>query len=314
MIRPRLTRRGALKGLAAAAAARGLGQPASAAEPEGLAFLAVGDWGRDGAFHQREVAAQMGLTAEDVRARFVISVGDNFYDDGVAGVDDPKWRSSFEDVYVARSLQAPWYVALGNHDYHGSAQAQVDYTARSARWRMPARWYSRREQAPDGATLELFVLDTSPFIRAYADGAENLRLEGQDPALQLAWLDAALAASRAQWKIVVGHHPIWAGGHGGMAELQAALDPRLHRHGVQLYLNGHNHDLQHLQRDAVHYVCTGAGSRMDASCELEGSDFCSVRPGFVLASVRRTEIRLAYRDHTGATLKVVDIRAGEALG
>src|SRR5262249_22344938 len=164
-------------------------------------------------------------------------------DDGVAGVDDPKWRSSFEDVYHASSLQVPWYVALGNHDYHGSPQAQVDYTGKSARWRMPARWYTQAAQAPDGASVELFVLGTSPFITTYVEGAEGLHLDGQDPAAQLAWFDRALAASTAQWKIVVGHHPIWSGGpHEGMPELQAALAPRLRRHGVQLYLNGHNHD------------------------------------------------------------------------
>jgi hypothetical protein len=46
---------------------------------------------------------------------------------------------------------------------------------------------------------------------------------------------------------------------------------------------------------------------MDAGCALEGSDFCSVSPGFVAVRVNRREMRLAYRDFTGATLKIVDI-------
>src|SRR5262249_54004353 len=99
-----LTRRAAVGGLAAATAA-----PTWASVPSPLNFLAVGDWGRDGAFGQRDVAARMGRVALAKRARFVVSVGDNFYDDGVQGVDDPKWRTSFETIYDAPSLQVPWY-------------------------------------------------------------------------------------------------------------------------------------------------------------------------------------------------------------
>src|ERR1700679_2397736 len=177
-----LSRRQALQGFGLALAAPFARAWAASPQPP-LTFLAVGDWGRDGAFHQAEVAARMGETAAQLRARFVISVGDNFYEDGVAGVDDPKWRTSFEDVYTAPSLQAPWQVALGNHDYHGDAQAQLDYAETSPRWRLPARWRSSTETAPDGAAAEIFVLDTSPFISAYyADGAQKVKVAGQDTA------------------------------------------------------------------------------------------------------------------------------------
>jgi len=68
----------------------------------------VGDWGWDGAFKQREVAAQMGSEAARSGSKFVISVGDNFYQRGVESAADPHFRSSFEDIYVAPSLQTPW--------------------------------------------------------------------------------------------------------------------------------------------------------------------------------------------------------------
>lgn len=144
-----VTRRRAIQGLAAAAFTGAVTSAWAAAEPA-LTFLAVGDWGRDGKDNQTEVAGQMGLVAAALDARFVISVGDNFYEDGVQGVDDPQWQTSFEDVYAAPSLQVPWHVALGNHDYHGDSQAQLDYSAKSRRWRLPSRWYLRRESAPDG--------------------------------------------------------------------------------------------------------------------------------------------------------------------
>ena len=303
-----LSRRAALQALGLAIASPFSRAWAAAPEPA-LNFLAVGDWGRDGAFHQSDVAARMGETADVLNARFVISVGDNFYEQGVANVDDPIWKSSFEAIYTAPSLQIPWYVILGNHDYRGNSQAQIDYTARSSRWRLPSRWYSTVQAAMDGTTVEFFMLDTSPFIQIYyADGGVDTKVAGQDTKAQLAWFEAALARSQADWKIVIGHHPIYSGGeHGGSAELVALVDPILQRHRVPLYVNGHDHDLQHVARGATHYVCTGAGSKMRAKCDFEGSDFCSLQSGFTAMSVTRSTLKVAYRDYTGAELKVVDI-------
>lgn len=291
-----------------------------------LNFLAVGDWGRHGDDHQRDVGVRMGESAEQLGARFVISVGDNFYENGVAGVDDPAWKSSFEDIYTASSLQVPWYVALGNHDYRGNVQAQVDYSAISSRWRLPARWYSFAEHTPDRARMEIFVVDTSPMISSYyANGARVVKVGDQraNVPVQLAWLDGQLRSSTADWKIVVGHHPIYTGRavhylstiasdrlmhlNDGLPDLSAQLDPILQRHRVALYLNGHIHDLQHVHRGATHYVCTGAGSKVAHYCGLGGSDFCSAHSGFVACAVNRVRLRVAYRDYRGAELHVVDI-------
>lgn len=306
-----VSRRRAIQGLAAAAFAGSVTSAwARAAEPA-LSFLALGDWGRNGQDNQAEVAGQMGLTAAALGVRFVISVGDNFYEDGVQGVDDPQWKTSFDEVYTAPSLQVPWHVALGNHDYHGDTQAQLDYSAASRRWSLPSRWYARRETAPDGAKLDLFVLDTSPFIRAYYDdGAVKVKVAGQDTEAQLRWFEQALAASTADWKVVVGHHPIYSGNpSGGSGDLQARLDPLLQRYAVPLYLNGHDHDLQHVLRGATHYVCTGAGSKIaeDGCHATQGSDFCALRPGFVALRLTRRAVRIAYRDATGAELHVAEI-------
>jgi acid phosphatase len=313
-----LTRRHVVGGLAVAT----LPLRAWANNRSALTFLAVGDWGRDGAFHQQDVADRMGETAADIGASFVISVGDNFYEDGVKSVDDPIWKSSFEDVYRAPSLQAPWYVMLGNHDYHGNAQAQLDYSAKSPRWRLPARWYAFKQTAPDGATVEFFVLDTSPFIKKYyADGGAKVKVVGQNTQEQLAWFEQALAASKADWKIVVGHHPVYSGRlpagqtapaegesvPGGSPELIALIDPILQRHRVPLYLNGHDHDLQHVRRGVTDYVCTGAGSKTRNHCDMDGSDFCSLSSGFVACSIDRDRLHLVYRDHAGADLHVVEI-------
>jgi hypothetical protein len=77
----------------------------------------------------------MGKAAHTVEADFIVSTGDNFYPSGVASVQDPLWKRSFEDVYTAFSLQEEWYPVLGNHDYDGDAQAQIEYSRISRRWR-----------------------------------------------------------------------------------------------------------------------------------------------------------------------------------
>ena len=116
------------------------GAPAGAS-PAACSFLVVGDWGKNGSQVQRQVAAAMGRAAAQVGSRVVVSAGDNFYPQGGASPADPHWRTSSEEVYTAAALQTPWYAALGNHDYRGAPQAQIEYSKRSNRWRMPSRYY-----------------------------------------------------------------------------------------------------------------------------------------------------------------------------
>lgn len=54
----------------------------------------------------------MGMIGEELDIDFVISTGDNFYEDGLTGVDDKAFEESFSNIYTAKSLQKPWY--LGN--------------------------------------------------------------------------------------------------------------------------------------------------------------------------------------------------------
>ncbi len=57
----------------------------------------------------------------------LFSVGDNFYDYGVNSTSDPYWQQDFVDVYSDAALQIPWYITLGNHDYMGTVDVQLQY-------------------------------------------------------------------------------------------------------------------------------------------------------------------------------------------
>lgn len=282
------------------------GRPAAEAERAGkISFLVLGDWGRQGVRLQREVARQMGVYAANRGADFVISVGDNFYENGIRSVDDRKWQSSFHDVYTAPSLDIPWYAVLGNHDYRGSADAQVQRTDHDERWKMPGRYYFF--ERPVGGSDALFVfLDTNPFIGKYRRQTWRYPdLANQEPLEQLKWLDEVLGRSKATWKIVVGHHPVLSGGayHGPTKELMDRLRPVLEKHGVQAYLSGHDHNLQLLKPPGpTYYVVSGAGSKARKAGSLENTLFARGVCGFVAATLTDDRLHLEYIEHGGAVL------------
>jgi acid phosphatase len=274
-------------------------EPAS--PPDGLNFLIFGDWGRNGQKDQVEVAAQMAKAAQAVRAKFIVSVGDNFYNDGVASVDDPQWQTSFEKVYSAPSLQVPWQVILGNHDYRGNCDAQIAYSKTNARWKMPARYHWQSEKIDAATTVDFFYLDTSPLIKSYhANASLRPQIVTQDHEKQLAWFKAALAASRAQWKIVIAHHPIYSGGeHGDMPDLIESVLPLLHEHKVQAYFNGHDHDLQHLQAGKVNLFCSGAGSTVRPTKDTDHTKFARSCPGFTTVNLQAGQMNVRMIDNHG---------------
>ena len=60
----------------------------------------------------------MGIVGEKLDIDFVISTGDNFYDSGLTGVEDPAFQESFTNIYTAPSLQKQWYIGKCNIPYN----------------------------------------------------------------------------------------------------------------------------------------------------------------------------------------------------
>jgi hypothetical protein len=134
----------------------------------------------------------------------------------------------------------------------------------------------------------------------------RLEEDKQDPE-QLAWLEQALAKSKARWRIVYGHHPIYSTGkrHGADLKLREKLEPLLlggdpaasldsardkgaaglggeETRGplagrslsgvgtrVQLVLAGHDHIYQrfHPQHGIVYFVCGSSGKLRRGNAE-----------------------------------------------
>ncbi|HEY1717349.1 MAG TPA: tartrate-resistant acid phosphatase type 5 family protein [Verrucomicrobiae bacterium] len=270
----------------------------------GLRFLVFGDWGRNGEQDQTEVATQMARASKDISARFVISVGDNFYNEGVTSSTDPQWQTSFENVYHDPALQIPWQVILGNHDYYGNCDAQIEYSKTHPRWNMPARYFVQTHRIDDSATADFFYLDTTPMIKSYVHQAKiGPNIATQDTAKQLAWFENALASSKARWKIVFGHHPIYSGGkHSDTADLIEQVLPLLHKYNVQAWFNGHDHDLQHLADDKMNFFCSGAGSQVSLTQRIRQSKFLEACPGFIATILHPDQMEIRMIDNFGNLL------------
>jgi tartrate-resistant acid phosphatase type 5 len=305
-----VTRRGLIGSFAATAAlgeiALSSATLAAAAPPpqDGLKFVAIGDWGRRGEPHQRAVAAQMGKIAAQYGSSFTLALGDNFYSSGVENVQDPHWVESFESVYTAPSLQSRWYAILGNHDYRGNPQAQIDYSHHSRRWTMRGRYYVLNGTSLGAPYADLFFIDTPPLISGYRNepvATAKHHVHDQDPQAQYAWLDAELGKSKAPWKIVFGHHPVYSGGeHGDSKDLIANLLPILKRHQIKVYICGHDHGMQHIERDGIHFILTGCGSTVRPVEKVEGTKFAVAVSGLSLWRLTPEALDLTFYDWAGS--------------
>ena len=279
-----------------------------AIQAKSLRFLVLGDWGRDGDYHQREVAKVMGDVADTMAIDFVISTGDNFYNSGVMSVEDQQWLTSFENIYTAPSLQVPWYVALGNHDYRGDVDAQIDYSDKSTRWRMPDKYYSFQYALEGGSIVQFFVLDTNPFPYWNTPWRMIKRIWKDLTGKQVEWFTEELEQSDAEWKIVIAHHAVYSTGsrHGDIETLQETFVPLLTGHGVQAWFNGHDHNLQHQDPpdNNVQFFTSGAGSKLqDLDEDIPGQTrFAQSTSGFMAVSLDTGRMVVQMIDFEGTLL------------
>lgn len=286
---------------------------------DALNFLVFGDWGRNGEFHQKPVSNQMNIASKTLGARFIVSVGDNFYPDGVISTQDPQWKYSFEDIYPQYDLNMPWLIALGNHDYNGSIEAQIDYSKVSRRWILPSNYYSKTFKLPKNEGEVLFlVIDTNPFVSKYAtyDGMMSENVKKQDTAAQLQWLKSELQnkSKNVKWVVVVGHHPLYSGGARKTSdeteEIRAVFEPIFQQYKVDAYLTGHEHDLQIIQPKGIHTVqyLSGAGSAIRPSGEREGTKFAVSDGGFMAFSLTEKMLNVQVVNGKGEVLHSSSIK------
>lgn len=266
--------------------------PTSTASAASTRFVAFGDAGT-GSERQIAVGNAMAEVCEARGCDFAVELGDNFYASGVTSVDDAQFQQKFEIPY--EKLKVPVFVTLGNHDNsrgpgEGSDNArgehQVDYHylagRNSEKWRMPSRYHSFTTplNAAAGSTpqAEFYSLDSNPLTSILADPlpAWNFLIYGAE---QQTWFTETLKASKARWKIAFAHHPYVSNGlHGNAGNYDGIpsivpgtpsgkpwkdfLDATVCKEGVDIFLQGHDHELEWLKPvpacGKTHFFVSGA--------------------------------------------------------
>jgi hypothetical protein len=224
-------------------------------------LILMGDWG-NGKPKQKTTAKAMAdyVAGTGVQFNGALTVGDNFYVK-MRDANDWYFQGLFEDMYDAKRLNFPFFPSMGNHDYEkavpDSGRVKADLEREYARmhpdsrWKAsPAKWY--RVDFPQGSD--------KPLVTALMIESSKPRLTPAEWAEQKRWIAEQLTQSPAPWKIACAHHPLFSNGsHGDNGVLQQEWGPIFKAAGLDMYIGGHDHDLQHLEIPGYPYSFVQAG-------------------------------------------------------
>ena len=298
--------------------------------------IVVGDWGYQDKLSQDDMAPKLAHVAQTQVARgmrrYVQSaglhpealwmLGDSWYGDLDGGVSSPRWVEAFEQMYPADVFPGPVYSMLGNHDYQvlppsvNKVEAELAYArsgrgldGKPTRWTLPAKWYTFDFPAQN-PLIHCIVLDSNmPHETGKPAQLPNFTLTVEEQSAQLAWLRQQLEKPRTTpFLAVLGHHPVYSNGpHGDHPVLVRDWDPLFRKHKVDLYMAGHDHDLQHLEFDGsptTHFL-SGAGGADLYVLKIDGLDrgpYAQEVHGFSHIAVTRDLLELRHLDADGRLL------------
>ena len=240
--------------------------PSPAAQPAGVEpfrFAVIGDSGTGDAYQHR-IAEQMLAWHERLPFSLVLMLGDNIYGGfaGTGGGHRKDFEVKFDRPYAGLLNRGVVFRAtLGNHDMRNDSGR--DLIADFDRFHIggPLGYYSFTAGEWQTETGE-----TAPLVEFFVLNTVRLEKKQGDPE-QLAWLEQALAAGRARWRFVYGHHPLYSTGerHGSNVEVRRHVEPVLLGGGgkprADVVLAGHDHIYERLapQRGIAYFVCGSSG-------------------------------------------------------
>ncbi len=220
-------------------------------------IVCLGDWGSEPLQYQSDFFQNFSYDR-------IYLLGDNFYPNGVLSTQDEQWKSKMKALFPSR---IPKHVCLGNHDYNGNVNAQILYSKLEKSWNCPFFYHDVKH---DSVSAHTFFIDTqimAPEFTYYLLHACEvpLHIVCAYTSIQRAyfqkqfhWLETSLQKSNARWKIVCGHYPIFSNGpHECSTELQQQLFSLLETYKVDLYISGHDHNVQCIRKNDIHFLISG---------------------------------------------------------
>ncbi|MBW4510315.1 MAG: metallophosphoesterase [Scytonematopsis contorta HA4267-MV1] len=232
-----------------------------------LRFVSVADTGT-GDKGQYSVAKAMTNYHSKNPYDLVILAGDNIYNNG----EMEKIEAVFERPYAPLLKQnVKFQAVLGNHDIRtANGEPQLKYPG----FNMKGRYYTFRRDA-----VQFFGLDT------------NVNADWKS---QLDWLEKELSSSDAPWKIVFGHHPVYASGvYGSNPDFIKKFTPLFQKYNVQLYINGHEHHYERTRSiNGTTYLICGAGAGNRAVGRNDWTEYSTSDLSFATYEVYKDKIEL----------------------
>jgi len=215
----------------------GLSPATALSSDEVLRFIVFGDSGK-GDTAQYELARMMAAHHWNQFYDTALMLGDNIYPDGNPEDIQAKFERPYGEL-LRRGVS--FHAVLGNHDVKKGREAQINYR----NFNMGGRAYYSFTKG-DGL-VEFFALDSNRFDFQ-----------------QRRWLEEALQASQAKWKIALFHHPLYSSAdkHGSDFHLRPELEPLLVKYGVDAAFSGHDHVYERTKpQQGVQYFTSGAGAK-----------------------------------------------------
>ena len=220
-------------------------------------IVCLGDWGSEPLQYQSEFFQKFSYDR-------IYLLCDNFYPNGVTSTHDEQWESKLNVLFPS---QIPKHVCLGNHDYNGNVNAQMMYSKFEKNWNCPFFYHDVKHHAVSAHTFFIDTQIMAPAFTYYLLQACDVPshvvglytfIQQSYIEKQFQWLETSLQNSNARWKIVCGHYPIFSNGpHECALELKQRLLSLLEKYKVDLYISGHDHNVQCIRKNGIHFLVSG---------------------------------------------------------
>ena len=180
---------------------------------------------------------------------------------------DNYWEETFRDL-DSICQHVPLLVATGNHDYLKTVPMKLE----------------RRFSLTFSYFLDAMEGENQLYNLRYANAEFFLLDSNREPNFlwtQRSWLKKKLQESKAQWKIVILHHPLYSL-KGGMNNLPQRLlfDGLIREYGVDLVLQAHEHEY----------------ARMTNKVDVDGASQMMTTPVYTVSHCSPKNYRISFPD------------------